>query len=119
MSAVAVVRMERYVTAFVAYEILVVRRQKMHTATAEAPCTAVLMEVQVHFLAAFQNELRAQGSHGFAAFDKPQAAPPGKVFYGGGAMAAEILPGQQRQGLFAWERTGRRQFIGYQSAGSP
>ena len=36
---------------------------------------------------------------------EPEAAPPGEVFKGGGAVAAEIFPGQESQGFFAGKRS--------------
>ena len=71
--------MEHHVAGFVAYEVLVVRRQQMHTAAAEAADTAVLMREEIHLFPALADEFGPQFIHSLPAVIETQAAPPGKV----------------------------------------
>ena len=103
VGAVTVVGMEGQLAALVADKVFVVGGEQVHEAAAKSSGAPVLMPEKLEALPTLPDELCADGIHALLAGVDAEAAPPGEVLQGGGAVAAEVFPGQQGEGFFPGE----------------
>ena len=99
-----VLRTDGQMAALVSDQVFVVRGQKRKRSAAESAGSAIPVAEKDEPIPTFLDKLVADGVYSPPAVADIQAAPPYKIFQGGGAMALEIAACQFGQGLLFGDR---------------
>ena len=111
MCLVAMVRMKDDLAALITDQILIVRRKKMHATAAETPGAGVAVQDEFEAFPMLMNQFISKQGYSQTAIVESKAAPPCEILDSGGAVATEVLPGQQGQGFFPWQGSRRGQLL--------
>lgn len=89
------------VTALVADEIFIIRRDQMNRSRAESSGAAGFVNIELTALPRFLNEFVTNDFDSFLTVADIQAGPPEEVLERGRRVASEIFPGKHSQGILS------------------